>query len=323
MITKFDLAFSGQKIDKASHLRKDGQAIQRLASSPEALNLIIWKGKILFERRQDECRIRYIRLNHGLLQQADRIAFLGFIEERCPIFLYKLPNWESKKDEYNDTSLKFFDDHENTHPLLPAHNRFIDLKKVLSVIRKTDLDICGIAKSLFHWQENNKYCSRCGKLNEVFENGWELSCIECKVKAFPRTDPVVIMLIEREGSILLGRSSFWPKGMYSCLAGFLEPGECIEDAVRRETFEEVGIKLESVDYVTNQFWPFPHSLMIGCRARARRKNLTIDHSELEQARWFKREELILLQKDKSSKLKLARRGTIANHLIEDWIKCSY
>ena len=137
-----------------------------------------------------------------------------------------------------------------------------------------------------------------------------------------RSDPVVIMLIERKDSILLGRSSIWPKGMYSCLAGFLEPGERVEDAVRRETFEEVGIKLNSIEYVTNQAWPFPHSLMIGCRATAESSRLQIDYSELEDARWFRKKELISLQENNNFSLKLARKGTIANYLIEEWIKRS-
>ena len=144
--------------------------------------------------------------------------------------------------------------------------------------------------------------------------------LNAKKKSFPRTDPVVIMLIERADSILLGRSSLWPKGMYSCLAGFLEPGESIEDAVRRETFEEVGITLNSVKYITNQPWPFPHSLMIGCRAATTQKYLKIDYAELEDARWFKKNELISLNESENPKLKLARKGSIANHLIENWIK---
>ena len=108
--------------------------------------------------------------------------------------------------------------------------------------------------------------------------------------------------------------------MYSCLAGFLEPGESIENAVRRETFEEVGLTLKSVKYITNQSWPFPHSLMIGCRATTSKKYLKIDYAELEDARWFKRDELISLSRPENSNLKLARKGSIANYLIEDWIK---
>ena len=322
MRPQFNLTFSTDEIDKASHIRKDKNKIDLLASNSKSLNLIVWQGKILLDWQNETPKICYIPFDHKLLQKANRIAFLGFIEALSPIFLYALPNWENEGKNYENKLRKFVDNEEVTHPYLPLDNRFTDLKKVLINLSSKELSICGMAKSLFEWHDNNKHCSRCGDVNKVFDSGWELSCSKCKNKAFPRTDPVVIMLIERKDSILLGRSSVWPKGMYSCLAGFLEPGERVEDAVRRETFEEVGIKLSSIEYVTNQAWPFPHSLMIGCRATAESSHLQIDYSELEDARWFRKKELISLQENNNFSLKLARKGTIANYLIEEWIKRS-
>ena len=144
-------------------------------------------------------------------------------------------------------------------------------------------------------------------------------CPACGAQHFPRTDPVVIMLITRGNSTLLGRSPGWPEGMYSCLAGFVEPGETIEAAVRREVFEEAGIRVGDVGYVASQPWPFPASLMFGCHGEALDEQIIIDPAELEDARWVTREEVADAFAGNRHDLLPARKGAIAHFLLRNWL----
>ena len=149
--------------------------------------------------------------------------------------------------------------------------------------------------------------------------GWQRDCPACGAHHFPRTDPVVIMLITHGNSVLLGRSPGWPEGMYSCLAGFVEPGETIEAAVRREVFEESGVRVGAVNYVASQPWPFPASLMFGCQGIALGTELNIDRDEIEDARWVPREELADAFAGQHPDILPARKGAIARFLLEHWL----
>lgn len=150
-------------------------------------------------------------------------------------------------------------------------------------------------------------------------SGWQRDCGTCDGKHFPRTDPVVIMLITRGNSVLMGRSPYWPEGMYSLLAGFVEPGETLEAAVRREVFEEAGIKVGQVDYLASQPWPFPNSLMFGCHGEALNDEITIDPVEIEDAIWVSREEMMLTFAGENPKMLPARKGAIAHFILEHWL----
>jgi NAD+ diphosphatase len=149
--------------------------------------------------------------------------------------------------------------------------------------------------------------------------GWQRNCPACGAHHFPRTDPVVIMLVTRVNAVLMGRSPGWPEGMYSLLAGFVEPGETLEAAVRREVFEEAGVRLGRVGYLASQPWPFPASLMFGCRAEALTEEITIDPAEIEAARWVPREEMLTVLAGRHPELRAPRRGAIAAFLIEAWL----
>lgn len=149
--------------------------------------------------------------------------------------------------------------------------------------------------------------------------GWQRNCPACRTSHFPRTDPVVIMLVTRGNSALIGRSPGWPEGMYSCLAGFVEPGETIEAAVRREVWEEAGIRVGEVRYLASQPWPFPTSLMFGCHGAALDDRITVDPTELEEALWITREELAAAFRGEHPKVKPARKGAIARYLLENWL----
>lgn len=147
------------------------------------------------------------------------------------------------------------------------------------------------ALSLSGWHRRHRFCSNCGEISEVIRGGWSRRCTSCSAEHYPRVDPVVIMLAEHDGDLLLGRQPHYPPGRYSALAGFVEVGETVEDAVARELREEAGIEVFGVTYVASQPWPFPSSLMIGCTAQARSRELLVDTAELDDARWFSREQV--------------------------------
>jgi NAD+ diphosphatase len=177
------------------------------------------------------------------------------------------------------------------------------------------------AKALLHWHARHRFCSNCGARTNMLEGGWRRDCPACSGQHFPRTDPVAIMLAVDGERCLLGRSHRFMAGMWSCLAGYVEPGEAIEDAVRRETVEEAGIECGKVVYYASQPWPFPSSLMIGCHTKALTREITIDRNELEDARWFTRDEAasMLLGRHPDG-LTTPPPVAIAHHLIRAWVE---
>jgi NAD+ diphosphatase len=180
-------------------------------------------------------------------------------------------------------------------------------------------ELVATAKAVLGWHETHGFCSRCGAKSRMIEAGWQRLCPDCGARHFPRTDPVVIMLILSGNDVLMGRSPGWPEGMYSLLAGFVEPGETLEAAVRREVREEAGVEVGRVDYLASQPWPFPASLMLGCRGEALTREIRVDPVELEDARWVSREEMLEIVAGRSQAMKPARKGAIARFLIEAWL----
>jgi NAD+ diphosphatase len=191
---------------------------------------------------------------------------------------------------------------------------------VQGLVAPEEQGILAMAKSLLDWHRRHRFCANCGAPTALSQAGFRRDCAACGTQHFPRTDPVVIMLIARGDHCLLGRQPRFPPGMYSCLAGFLEPGETIEDAVRRETFEEAGIRVGAVSYAASQPWPFPSSLMIGCIGEALSETITIDREELEDARWFHRDEIrLMLDRRHPDGLAAANPIAIAHHLVRRWM----
>ncbi|MBL8570541.1 MAG: NAD(+) diphosphatase [Phreatobacter sp.] len=175
-------------------------------------------------------------------------------------------------------------------------------------------------KALMHWHASHRHCGRCGGVTEAKQAGWRRDCPSCGAQNFPRTDPVVIMLPVDGDRCLMGRQRRFPPGMYSALAGFLEPGETVADAVRREIMEEAGIKVGRVGYLFDQPWPYPASLMIGCHAEALSRDIEIDTEELEDARWFTREECWqILTRQHPERLSCPPPLAIAHHLIRSFV----
>lgn len=202
------------------------------------------------------------------------------------------------------------------------------LWQALATLEGSELAAYGGARSLVDWHARHRFCARCGSSTRLAKGGWQRNCANeaCGAEHFPRVDPVTIMLVEHDGNLLLGRQPRFPEGNYSALAGFVEPGETIEEAVTREVMEEAGIRVRDVSYVLSQPWPFPSSLMIGCHAHADDPTLVVDRTELEDARWFTRaevEDAIRAASDggagRGRAFGAPPRMAVAHHLLRWWL----
>jgi NAD+ diphosphatase len=189
----------------------------------------------------------------------------------------------------------------------------------LALMRAEDAAIWGAARSLIEWHNRHLFCGRCGAPTRLFRAGWGRKCTGCGLDHFPRVDPVVIMLAEHEGRVLLGRQPQYPPRRYSALAGFVEPGESVEEAVARELKEEAGLEVSGVRYVASQPWPFPGQLMIACIAAATSPNIVLDDNELEDAIWVDRAGVAAaLAADPAAPFLAPPPFAIANTLLRAW-----
>ena len=198
------------------------------------------------------------------------------------------------------------------------------LWKALGDLGPGELALYGGARALVDWHARHRFCARCGGTTKLAKGGWQRNCGACGAEHFPRVDPVTIMLVEHDDCLLLGRQPRFAPGSYSALAGFVEPGETIEEAVAREVLEEAGVRVRDVEYVVSQPWPFPSSLMIGCHAYAQARELVIDRTELEDARWFTRAEVAdameaIQQGEGGGAFRAPPRHAVANHLLCWWL----
>jgi len=196
--------------------------------------------------------------------------------------------------------------------------KFVDLREISPLIDGIEGSILAYARAMMFWHSQNGFCSVCGADTIVTKGGHQLNCsnIKCKSLHFPRIDPAVIMLVQDQEKVLLGRQKIWPEGLYSTLAGFVEPGETIEHAVAREVFEESGLIVKNITYQYSQPWPFPSSLMLGFTAEAHTKNIKYNDSEIEDAQWFSRKDILNFENQNKH---LPRRLSVSRRLIEDWL----
>ena len=199
-----------------------------------------------------------------------------------------------------------------------AGDGFRDLRSLAleEALPPEELGLLAQARSLIQWHERRNFCSNCAARLEIADAGYRRHCPSCGMDHFPRTDPVAIMVVRHEGSILLGRQKAWKPGMFSALAGFVEPGETIEDAARREVFEEAGVRVGAVRYVTSQPWPFLSNLMIGLIGEATTREIVLDENELEEARWFSAKEAgMMMDRTHPDGLYAANPYAIAHELV--------
>ena len=309
------VTFAGGRLDRASRLRGDAVTQAALAADPRALCLALWQGRPLLEVG-DGLRLGWLPMRAPIFTEAGPAVFLG-IEAGTPRFARAIPDWQAP--EAADGPPPFVDRSRVAHPSLPGSLAFADLRATMAELTAEDAGTAAAAKGILGWHATHGFCASCGAPSEVAEAGWRRSCPACGAQHFPRTDPVVIMLILHGNAVLLGRSPAWPPAMYSLLAGFMEPGELIEAAVRREVHEETGVPVGDVDYLSSQPWPFPSSLMIGCRGAALSREITLDEVELEDARWVSRETVMAALAGEVPDLRPARPGSIARFLLERWL----
>ena len=283
------LGFTGARLDRADRLRTDPAAFAAAIADPRATCLLLdgidpvpgSGGGLIWEA----------------LDPADERALLllGIDDSGAPRFV------------------------REAHAGARVDARSRTVMRLLPMLSPEEAALYGGARSLVDWHARHRFCAVCGSQTELFRGGWGRRCASCGAEHFPRVDPVVIMLAEYDGRVLLGRQPGFPPGFFSALAGFVEPGESLEEAVARELFEEAGIAVSDVSYVASQPWPFPSSLMIGCRAVARDAALTIDTTELEAAMWVDRAEVrAALAGDMGASFMAPPPLAIARYLLEDW-----
>lgn len=314
MKTAEQVTFGGSGLDRAAHARGDGATIEGLLSDPAARVLPIWKGKPLLTG--DPRGPGWLPVGHPALEAAGPPIYLGQ-DDGVPRFGADLSGWEP--EEIPETLGAFHDPSEQRHPAIAEPHAFAELRGAMTLLDARGAELVATAKALTGWHATHGYCARCGAATEMGEAGWQRVCPECGARHFPRTDPVVIMLITEGNDVLVGRSPGWPEGMYSLLAGFVEPGETLEAAVRREVLEETGVGVGRVGYLASQPWPFPSSLMMGCWGAADTREITIDPLEIEAAQWVSRETMVEVVAGRQPDMRAARPGSIARFLIEHWL----
>ena len=305
--------FSQVNLKRKAHLRNSKQLI----NIKNCFHLLIWRGKLLFRFNDGKPVPCLIEKRTKFINKLSNYIFLGEFENKN-IILWDMS--DSREVLGNTEQIGSFSDGEkNYHPDLPKGTYFCDLRNLLPLLNTKYANLCATAKGIYEWHKRVNFCQSCGGKLSSEKAGWEKVCQKCNFKQFPRIDPVVIMLITKGNDILLGRSHGWPEKMYSCLAGFIEPGETIEAAAEREAMEESGIKIKNVKYITSQPWPFPASLMMGCTGEAQNSTIHIDKDELDDVIWVSKEAVFRALNGLDKSIFMARKGAIARYLIEKWV----
>ncbi len=298
------LAFSNSPLDRAAHQRNDEAALSALAETQRAGFYVVVGESVVLKQRGASFDPLFSLAEAKACGLARETVFLGLLGEE--------PRFGAALELAVVERLKARGD-----------LKLIDLRSIAvqGAVAAEHLAPLAEAKAVLGWHARHRFCPNCGMATSLVQGGWRRDCPSCKAEHFPRTDPVVIMLAIAGERCVLGRSPRFPQTMWSCLAGFVEPGESIEEAVRREVLEEVGIACAGVKYFASQPWPFPSSLMIGCHAVALTEKIVIDKSEIEEARWFDREELNLMLAGRHP-LALAAPPpiAIAHHIIRDFVE---
>lgn len=310
---KAGVTFGGSGLDRAAELRGDEGAMAALLAEAGARVLVFWEGKpALFPA----AAMAWVLPGAEILSDAGPLMFLGR-DDDGPWFAADVDRWQP--DVMPHTLDAFLDASEQVHPGLPEGARFVELRNVLAELEPRQAELLATAKAVLGWHRSHRFCSKCGGHSEMADAGWQRLCPACGARHFPRTDPVVIMLVVDGDKALLGRSPHWPEKMYSLLAGFVEPGETLEAAVRREVLEETGVQVSQVDYALSQPWPFPNSLMFGCVGLAETTDITIDPQEIEDALWVTRAEMGQILDGTHADIGQPRQGAVARYLMEAWV----
>jgi len=299
------LVFTANPLNRASDLRSDSNWLSAKRQEPQARFLLLWKLQPLLTGPPDGTDGTLCLLN---LEESEAVGpkdanevFLG-LDGDAGFFARDISALEDQVSN------------------LPLSTHFHDARSALELLNVPESGILGQAKALLDWHARHRFCSACGAETKSVDSGYRRECPSCGASHFPRTDPAVIMLVIRGERCLLARNKrFAATHNHSALAGFVEPGESIEETVRREVFEEVGIRIGKVSYVASQPWPFPSSMMIGCFAEAETEEIQVDGVEIISARWFDKQLVLrMLAGDEIDGVRLPRPVAIAFHLIKSW-----
>ena len=295
--------FVNNILDRAAHLRGSDEKLLALEANPTSRAYVVHRDSLVVKKEGEATRA-LLSLDEALKCGANPgTIFLG-LRDGAAVFGMGI-------------SAKAAEDLMTRNDVAVSDLRGM---ATTGVVPPGELSAIAMAKSMVNWHQRHGYCANCGQRTALKEGGWKRECQSCKAEHFPRTDPVVIMLVTHGDKCLLGRAPRFLPGMYSCLAGLVEAAETIEDAVRREVFEEAGIRCTDVNYYMTQPWPYPSSLMIGCTARATNEDIVVDRSELEDARWFDRAEAkLMITRKHPDGLAGPHPFAIAHHLLGRWL----
>jgi len=301
------LHYTGAPVDRVDALRKDEREIDALWRSDTTLIVPLYRHGSFVDR--ENCT--------AIIKSRAELDSFGVVHESGTLL--------GIRDDVGLFAVDCDSESAEQWMMLAPDGEFADLRTTGPLLPPDEAALLAYAKGVLYWQQNSQFCARCGGANELQHAGHAMQCQQCDKQVFPRTDPAVIMLVERvsatgERFCLLGRSPVWPDGVYSTLAGFVETGESLEEAVAREVFEEAGIVVSNARYLASQPWPFPQSIMLGFIATAESEEITIDENELAEAGWFSDSEIASFGSwgDESPGPKLPRPDSIARFLIESW-----
>jgi len=302
-LTFYSNVFTGNPLDRASERRGDARWLAERLEDPASLSVALWNGQPLVEDGSAKTpQIAYLpaAMAEELSGGPERLLFMG-LWKGTAVFALDLEGGSDPAEG-----------------VLQGLGRFVDLRGVALQLPAADAGILATAKAMFEWRRKHRHCANCGEPSLPADGGWKRLCPACNAEHFPRTDPVVIMLPVKGERCLMGRQAVWPKGMYSALAGFVEPGESIEEACARELSEEAALRTLSVRYHSTQPWPYPSSLMIGLIAEVENEDASPDQTELEEVRWFTREEARKLLAGEFKDVWAPPPLAIAHHLLKAW-----
>jgi len=287
--------FAGSYLDRVAHLRKDTAYVAAALADPATLIAPLWRARNLVHPAGQGCSAAFVSVTHEIrtaLPDGEFVLLGQFRGRAC--FAVDLP--------------------PAAQPAAPPGTAFEDLRKTGALLPEDEAGLLAYARAMVLSRQRHRYCGSCGAPTHGESAGHVMKCsnAECGAEHFPRLDPAIIVLVTDGERALLGRQAAWPAGRYSTIAGFVEPGESLEDAVAREVLEETGVKVVEAEYHSSQPWPFPSSLMIGFTARAAAGSVPRADEELEDARWFTREQIA------SGEPRLPPRQSVSLRLIEDW-----
>ncbi|MEZ4385694.1 MAG: NAD(+) diphosphatase [Nannocystaceae bacterium] len=295
------IPFAVSDLDRADARRREPGWLSERVADPRSLLLVLWRGRPLVDAAGALALLPTVAAA-DLIAAADPLLFLGLRADDRALFAVNLGDAEAPAE------------------LVVDARRFVEARAAAATLSLAEAGALAQARSLAEWHRHHPFCARCGAATEAAEAGYKRRCTVCAAEHFPRTDPVVIMLVHRGDRCLLGRQPRFPPGLFTCLAGFVEPGETVEDAVRREVREEAGITCGAVRYRGSQPWPFPSQLMLACEAEATDEEICVDRHELEEARWFSRAQLRSILDGDGDGLWIPPAIAVAHHLIATWAR---